>query len=167
MRYRSILYTLPGLASAGLLACAPVIPIAPGTATSDFVLSETNPGTTFEQFALDGRTYRAPMLSFQIPAGPHRVGVGYTIRISDPCDPEESFCSATVITGGCSGEFVAEVNERYRLLLDTRSGTPKGTIQRRSTGALYIGQSEGIVAPLTCENSDVTSREGSVGIANF
>ncbi len=167
MRYRFILHTLLALASAELLACSPVIPIAPGTPTSDFVLSETNPGTTFEQFSLDGHTYRAPMLSFQIPAGHHRVGVRYVIRISDPCDPEESFCSSTVIAGGCSGEFLAEANERYRLLLDTRSGGPKGTIQRRSSGALYIGQGEGIVTPLTCENSGTTSREGSVGIATF
>lgn len=167
MTIRSSARTLLGLAVTSLLACSPVIPIPPGTPTSDFVLSETNPGTTFEQFSLDGRAYRAPMLSFEIPAGRHVVGVRYAIRISDPCDPEESFCSSTVIVGGCSGEFVAEPNERYRLLLDTRFGSPKGTIQRRSSGALYIGQGEGIVAPLTCENSGTTSREGSVGIATF
>lgn len=148
-------------------ACSPVIPIPPGTPTSDFVLSGTNPGFSYEQFILDRRSYRAPMLAFDIPAGNHSVGIRYVIRIGDPCDPEESFCGATVMTGGCSGEFLAEPNERYRLLVDTRSGAPKGTIQRRAGGALYMGQGESIVAILTCETSGKTSREGAVGIATF
>lgn len=167
MGHRSVVRGALALAFSSQVACSPVIPIPPGTPTSEIIISETTPGTNFERFSLDGRSYRAPMLSFQIPSGPHVVGVQYTIRVLDPCDPEESFCTSTVIQGGCSGEFAAEVNERYRLLLDTRSGTPTGTIQRRSVGALYMGQGESIVAALICKNADITSREGTVGIATF
>lgn len=147
--------------------CSPIIPIPQGTPSSELVLSDTNPGMSFDSFRLDGRSYRAPSLSFDIPAGKHSVGVGYVVRITDSCDPEESFCSSTVMTGRCSGEFLAEPNERYRLLVDTRSGTPAGTVQKRAAGALYIGQGEGIVASLTCENTGSASREGAVGIATF
>ena len=122
---------------------------------------------SFEQFVLDGRPYRAPMLSFDIPAGQHSVGVRYVLRISDPCDPERSFCTSTVMTGRCSGQFLAEANERYRLLVDTRSGTPRGSVQKRAGGSLYLGQGEGIIATLDCESTGSTSREGAVGIATF
>lgn len=148
-------------------ACGPVIPIPPGTPTSEFVLSGTTPGMTFDQFVLDRRSYRAPMLSFDIPAGQHTVGVRYTIRISDPCDPEESLCSSTVTSGSCSGAFSADANQRYRLLIDTRSGTPNATVRLRSTSALYVGQGESEVATLQCQQNRSTSREGAVSVATF
>jgi len=162
---RSLLSLLVSTASL-VGACAPVIPIPPGTPTSEMVLSTTTPGMTLEQLKLDGRSHRAPMLSFQIPAGPHTIGVQYAVTITDQCGPEESFCTATVTTGSCSGDFVAEANSAYRLLIDSRSGRPRASVQKRSS-ALYVGQEESVLADLSCINSGTRNREQGVGVVNF
>ena len=147
--------------------CSPAIPIPPGAPTSDLVLSSTAPGTTFEQFSFDGKSYSAPLLSFMIPAGAHTVGVHYSITTTDFCGPEESFCSATVSTGSCTGRLSAEAGASYRLLVDTRSSQPRGTVSLRKSSHLPLGQDGDVAAELQCKSSGNRTRQQSVGIASF
>jgi len=148
-------------------SCGTVIKIPPGTPTSDLVLSHTTPESSFQRFTLDGKSYSPPNLSFQIPAGPHTVSIGWQITISDRCDPEENLCGATVMAGRCSGQFTAEANERYRILLDSRRGNVTASVAKRGSAALYLGQDEAIVAPLSCERMTRKDRQDSSALVTF
>lgn len=156
-----------GLLALTLWGCGPVIPIAPGTPTSDLVLSHTSPESSIQRLTLDGKSYSAPSLSFQIPAGPHTVGITWDITIADRCDPEENMCGATSLGGRCSGQFTAEPNERYRILLDSRQGKVTAFVAKRGTSALYLGQDETIVAPLSCERMTRRDRLNSSALVTF
>jgi hypothetical protein len=159
--------TTLALATLTLLGCGPVIPIPRGVPASDLVLSHTSPESSIQRFTLDGRSYSAPTLSFQIPAGPHTVGITWDVTISDRCDPEENLCGATSLGGRCSGQFTAEPNERYRILLDSRQGTVVASVVKRGSSALYLGQDEAIVAPLTCERMTRRDRQHSSSLVTF
>ncbi|MEY4668518.1 MAG: hypothetical protein RL518_1217 [Pseudomonadota bacterium] len=150
-----------------LSACSPVIPIPPGSAVSDLVLSHTSPESSVQRLTLDGRSYPAPTFSFSIPAGPHTVSIAWEVTISDRCNPEENMCSSTRLSGTCSGQFLAEPNERYRILLDSRRGTIAASVQKRGGSALYIGQDEAIVAPLMCQKLSQRDQYGTPGIVTF
>jgi hypothetical protein len=159
---------LLGLALPVLVAgCSPSIPIDPGTPVSDLVLSSTSPNSSIQRFTLDGRSYSAPALSFEFPAGHHSVGISWEVTVSDRCDPEENMCSATILTGRCSGEFSAEPNERYRILLDSRKGDISATVQKRGSTALYLGQDEAIVAALSCERMTRRDRQDTSALVTF
>ena len=165
MRYLTL---LTGLITASLLAaCGPTIQILPGTPTSDLVLSQTSPESSLQRLILDGRSYSAPSLPFQIPAGPHRVGIAWEVIISDRCDPEENRCGATIVSGRCSGEFTAEALERYRILLDSRTGEVRATVQKRAGSALYVGQDEAMVTSLTCERMQRRDRQDTSALVTF
>ena len=155
------------LATFAFTACGPVIPIPPGTPTSDLVLSHNSPESSFQRFTLDGKSYSPPSLSFQIPAGSHTLSIGWQVTISDRCDPEENLCGATVMSGRCSGEFTAETNERYRILLDSRQGKVSASVRKRGSATLYLGQDEAIVAPLTCERMTRRDRQDSSALVTF
>ncbi|MEN9846329.1 MAG: hypothetical protein RIS36_1476 [Pseudomonadota bacterium] len=156
-----------GLFALGLWGCGPVIPILPGTPTSDLVLSHTSPESSIQRFTLDGKSYSAPSLSFQIPAGPHTIGITWDVTISDRCDPEGNMCGATSLGGRCSGQFTAEPNERYRILLDSRQGKVTASVAKRGSSTLYLGQDEAIVAPLTCEKMTRRDRLNSSALVTF
>ena len=150
-----------------LIGCGPVIPIPPGTPVSDLVLSHTSPESSFQRLILDGTSYSAPALSFQIPAGPHTLSITWDVTISDRCDPEENLCGATSLGGRCTGQFTAEPNERYRILLDSRLGKVTASVVKRGVSALYLGQDEAIVAPLTCERMTRRDRRNSSALVTF
>ena len=156
-----------GLLGLTLWGCGPVIPVAPGTPTSDLVLSHTSPESSIQRLTLDGKSYSAPTLSFQIPAGPHTIGITWDVTIADRCDPEENLCGATSLGGRCSGQFTAEPNERYRILLDSRQGKVTASVAKRGASALYLGQDEAIVAPLTCERMTRRDRLNSSALVTF
>jgi hypothetical protein len=152
---------------ATLVGCGPIIPIPPGAPTSDLVLSETSPEASIQRLILDGTSYPAPSFSFHIPAGPRTVGIGWEVTIADRCDPEENLCGATILGGRCSGEFMAEANERYRILLDSRRGEASASVVKRGPTALYVGQDEAIVATLTCEIMNRRDRQNSPALVTF
>ncbi len=147
--------------------CSPLIPIPPGAPVSDLVLSSTSPDSTIQRLTLDGRSYCAPALSFEIPAGHHTVGLSWEVTVSDRCDPEENMCSATILAGRCSGEFRADPNERYRILLDSRKGGISATVQKRGSTALYLGQDEAIVATFSCERMTRRDRQDTSALVTF
>ena len=159
--------TALGLLVLPLIGCGPVIPIPPGTPVSDLVLSHTSPESSIQRLTLDGKSYSAPTLSFQIPAGPHTLSITWDVTISDRCDPEENLCGATSLGGRCSGQFTAEPNERYRILLDSRQGKVTASVVKRGASALYLGQDEAIVAPLTCERMTRRDRQNSSALVTF
>ena len=148
-------------------SCAPVIVVPPGAPASSLVLSSTGPEVRFEQLTFDGRSLSAPMFSFDIPAGRHSLGVRYHITISDWCHDGNQVCNGTSVLGTCTGEFTAEPNESYRVLLDTRSGSVKGTIQKRSGAPVYLGQEEDILVPLSCEQSSRKEQPAPDGLITF
>ena len=148
-------------------SCGPVISIPPGTPVSTVVLSTTTTEARFEQFIFDGRSYSAPMLSFDIPVGRHSVGVRYRVTISDWCHAGDQVCNVTSVFGYCPGAFTAEPNEPYRILLDTRSGSVTGAIHKRSGSTVYLGQDEDILAPLTCEQRGREEQRTPDGLITF
>jgi hypothetical protein len=150
-----------------LAGCSPSIPIPPGTPVGDLVLSSTSPDSSIQRFTLNGRSYSAPALSFEIPAGNHTVGLSWEVTVSDRCDPQENMCSATILAGRCSGEFRADPNERYRILLDSRKGGISATVQKRGSTALYLGQDEAIVVPLSCERMTRRDRQDTSALVTF
>jgi hypothetical protein len=155
------------LGIATISGCMPIIPIPPGAAVSDLVLSRTSPESSIQRFTLDGKGFSAPTLSFEIPAGTHTVGITWEVTIPDRCDPEENLCGGTTLGGRCSGEFTADANERYRLLLDSRRGEVSATVRKRGASALYIGQDEAIVSPLSCERMTRRERQDSSALVTF
>lgn len=152
---------------ASVQGCGPRIPIAPGAPTSAITLSSTGTQARFDQFIFDGKAYSTSMFSFDVPAGHHSVGIRFTITTSDWCHAGDQVCNVTSLVGECTGTFTAEPNESYRILLDTRNGSLGGRIQKRAGPAVYLGQDEDIIGPLTCEKTGQKEQRAPEGLITF
>jgi hypothetical protein len=148
-------------------ACGPRIPIPPGAAVSTLILTSTGNQTRFDRLILDERSYSPSLFSFTLPAGHHTVEVTFTTTTSDWCHSGDQGCTITTLIGECSGAFRAEPHGSYRILVDTRSGSLQGTVQKRSDSAVFLGQDEAILERLACKKTGQREQRAPEGLISF